>query len=198
MYESHFTNCLLGFLAYMNIAFCWPEQGFQLTLAGLLVTNSYHPPQPSIANSYMQDAKLPDLCILLPLEFLFLVLSNLQCGAPHYICVTLFCTNKVNHTSSTLPLITDPSQPNLHQLYRIFLKITKTSKHLVPSITTNFKIYPAMSSNLSLGSQMHTIHHLLVCADDINSKGKGINGTKNITIDSLIASNTAGIEVNKL
>jgi hypothetical protein len=116
MYASHFTNCLLGFLAYMNIAFCWPQQGFQLTLTGLVVTNSYHPPHLSIANSYLQDAKLPDLCVPLPLELLFLVLSNLQCGALHYICVTAYCINKVHHTSSKLPSITDPSQPNLHRL----------------------------------------------------------------------------------
>jgi len=74
MYVSHFTNCLLGFLAYMNITFCWAEQGLKPTLAGLVVANSYHPPHLSIANSYLQDAKLPDLCIPLPLELLFLVL----------------------------------------------------------------------------------------------------------------------------
>ena len=70
----------------------------------------------SIANSYLQDAKLPDLCILLPLELLFLALRNLQCGALHYICFALFCANKVHHISRTLLLITDPSQPNLHRL----------------------------------------------------------------------------------
>jgi len=72
MYASHFTNCLLGFLAYMNIIFCWAEQGLKPTLAGLVVANSYHSPHPSIANSYLQDAKLPDLCIPLPLELFFL------------------------------------------------------------------------------------------------------------------------------
>jgi hypothetical protein len=72
MYASHFTNYLLGFLTYMNIAFCWAEQGFQLTLAGLAVTKSYHPPHLSIASSYLQDAKLPDLCIPLLLELVFL------------------------------------------------------------------------------------------------------------------------------
>ena len=35
MYASHFTNCLLGFLAYLNITFCWAEQGLKPTLAGL-------------------------------------------------------------------------------------------------------------------------------------------------------------------
>jgi len=43
MYASHFTNYFLGFLTYMNIAFCWAEQGFQLTLVGLVVIKIYHP-----------------------------------------------------------------------------------------------------------------------------------------------------------
>jgi hypothetical protein len=55
--------------------------------------------------------------LLLVLLFLaFLVLWNLQCGALHYVCFTVYCTNKVHHTSSTLLLITDPLQQNLHHL----------------------------------------------------------------------------------
>jgi len=38
----------------------------------------------------------------------------------------------------------------------------------------------------------------LVCADDVNLLGKGMNGTKKITEDLLIASKMDGLEVRKL
>ena len=59
---------------YMNINFCWAKQGFQLTVAELPPTPTPPPPphNPSIASSYLQDAKLPDLWIPLLLELLFL------------------------------------------------------------------------------------------------------------------------------
>jgi len=48
------------------------------------------------------------------------------------------------------------------------------------------------------GLKLNNTYQLLVYADDITLLGKGMNTTKKITIDSLIASNTAGLEVNKL
>jgi hypothetical protein len=45
---------------------------------------------------------------------------------------------------------------------------------------------------------LNNTHQLLVYADVIILLGKGMNATKKITLDSLIASNTAGQEVNKL
>jgi hypothetical protein len=78
MYASHFTNYLLGFLAYMNTNFSWSKQGLKPKLAGLVVTNSYHPPytfpQPTVTckiPSFQIYAKVL-LLVLLFLAFLVL------------------------------------------------------------------------------------------------------------------------------
>ena len=70
---------------YMNINFCCPKQGFQLTVAGL------PPPQPCTVYSYLQDANLPYLCILLLLQFLSLPLLCSEISSVVHCSCLCYC-----------------------------------------------------------------------------------------------------------
>jgi hypothetical protein len=81
MYASHFTNYLLGFLTYMNIVFCWAEQGFQLTLASPVVT--YSDPTPFHSQQLLarcQASRFMHTATSRIAFLAFLALWNLQCA----------------------------------------------------------------------------------------------------------------------